>query len=65
MKDRVMSEAEMGYRKVRDAIQHPHLNPAIRRSTILAAADWVFGRWGKNVDYGSILVRMGVKIIEE
>lgn len=64
MKNREMSEAKMCYRKVRDAIQHPHLNPTIRRSTVQAAADWVFGRWGKNVDYGNILVRMGVKIIE-
>ena len=55
---------KMCYRKVKDAIQHPHLNPSIRRSTVLAAADWVFGIWGKNVDYGNILVRLGVKIIE-
>ena len=64
MKNRLVSEEEMGYRKVRDAIQHPHLNPVIRRSTVQAAADWVFGKWGKNVDYGNILVRLGVKIIE-
>lgn len=64
MNNKAMSEMKMCYRKVKDAIQHPHLNPSIRRSTVQAAADWVFGIWGKNVDYGNILVRLGVKIIE-
>lgn len=59
-----MDSMERDYRTVKDTIQHPHLNATIHKSTISGANAWVSTRWGKNVDYGNILVRLGVKIIE-
>lgn len=59
-----MDSMERDYRTVKDTIQHPHLNATIHKSTISGANAWVSARWGKNVDYGNILVRLGVKIIE-
>lgn len=59
-----MDSMERDYKTVKDTIQHPHLNTTIRKSTIAGANAWVGARWNRNVDYGSILVRLGVKIIE-
>lgn len=59
-----MDSMERDYKTVKDAIQHPHLNATIHRSTISGANAWVSARWDRNVDYGNILFRLGVKIIE-
>lgn len=59
-----MDSMERDYKIVKDTIQHPHLNATIHRSTISGANAWVSARWDRNVDYGNILVRLGVKIIE-
>ena len=60
-----MDSMERDYKIVRDTIQHPHLNTTIYKSTISGANAWVSARWDRNVDYRSILVHLGVKIIED
>ena len=60
-----MDSMEMDYKTVKDTIQHPHLNATICKSTIAGANAWVSARWNKNVDYRTILVNLGVKIIED
>lgn len=59
-----MDSMEKDYKIVKDTIQHPHLNTTIHKSTISGANAWVSARWDRNVDYGNILFRLGVKIIE-
>lgn len=60
-----MDSMERDYKIVKDTIQHPHLNTTIYKSTISGANAWVSARWDRNVDYRSILVHLGVKIIED
>ena len=60
-----MDSMERDYKTVKDTIQHPHLNATIHRSTIAGANAWVGVRWDRNVDYRTILVNLGVKIIED
>ena len=53
------------YIKVKKAIQCPHMNKQLKRSTVNAASAWASAKWGKNVDYMLLVRSLGIEIIED
>lgn len=56
---------QQDYLEVKRAIQCPHLNKKIKRSTVLSASSWASAKWGRNMDYTMILRKLEVEIIED
>ncbi len=56
---------QQDYLEVKMAIQCPHLNKRIKRSTVLSASAWASAKWGRNMDYTMILRKLEVEIVED
>lgn len=56
---------EESWQQVKQTIQHPHLNPTIRKSTIRQADAWASAKWGRAMDYINLIRYLGVEVIED
>lgn len=56
---------QQDYKKLKRALQCPHIYNKIRKSTVLSASAWASAKWGRNMDYIPLIRRLGIEIIED
>jgi hypothetical protein len=56
---------EEAWNQIKQTIQHPHLYPTVKKSTIRQADAWASAKWGRAMDYINIIRYLGVEVIED